>query len=129
MKKKGDFENGVTKSKLKYETTPQYKTYKNNVEEVKYNPRSTITIDDINQYLKKAQKTSEYESYLTELEKLKQYQLRINNKYEDAKTKIYEYCESLMFPLYQRMTCVNVTKSTFVSNRAVAGYSYFWGAR
>ena len=34
-----------------------------------------------------------------------------------------------MFPLYQRMTCVNVTKSTFVSNRAVAGYSYFWGAR
>jgi len=56
MKKKGDFENGVTKSKLKYETTTQYKMYKNIVEELKYNPRSTITIDDINQLLKKAQK-------------------------------------------------------------------------
>ena len=106
----------------------KYKTYVREVKLGKSNPRARDAAKE-EMLLLESQTVKEYDLYMTEIGKLKAFEKGINAKYSSAKQKIYEYCESLMFPLYQLMTCVNISSSNFVSNRAVAGFSYFWGAR
>ena len=128
LKKQGDIAFEIEEALSKYHATPSYVVYDANVANGVLNPKTWDPVEEA-RLLGVAEGTPEYEQVLASRLRLKEYEKQIDQKYNAAKFKIYDYCESLLFPLYQRMTCVNTTRSTFVSNRATAGYSYFWGAR